>query len=307
MKDGRPLLSSVQGFTIVEMAIVMIIVGILLSLGITMVGSLAKTAKFNETQGTIEADLESLIGFAATNKRLPANANFAAAAKKANDAWGNPLYYIVDTGLSPSAPYTSPDYICPRRSTGLTVRNCLNNACTAATDYVDIPNIAFLVISGGENFNLQTAAAVGRVTVYIRHGATARDDCTLAGNCPNYTGTMINQSERYDDIVRWVTLDELRIKAGCQGGQLKILNNELPSGTIAGYSADIYASEGIPFTTRPNTYRWCVNTVPTTGLQVSTGLTAADCMTTTNWSAASPSDRLTIAKSALPLTANSYQ
>ena len=164
MKAGRPSISSEHGFTIVEMAIVMVIVGILVSLGITMVGSLAKTAKVNETQGTIEAGLESLIGFAATNKRLPINANFAAAVKKANDAWGNPLYYIVDASLAPAAPYTAPDYICNRRSTGLTVRNCLTDNCAAAagTDYVDIPNTAFLVMSGGENFNLQTAAAAGR-------------------------------------------------------------------------------------------------------------------------------------------------
>ncbi len=311
MRAGRPQLASDHGFTIVEMAIVMVIVGILVVLGVSMIGPLARTAKVNETQGTIDADLESLIGFAATNKRLPTSANFAAAVKKANDGWGNALYYIVDSTLAPAAPYTSPDYICTRRSTGLTVRNCLTNNCTttAGTDYVDIPNVAFVIISGGENFNVQTAAVTGRVTVYVRHGVTTRDDCTAAATCLNYpaAGTMINLSERYDDIVRWVTLDELRIKTGCQGGQLKILNNELPSGTTAAYSADIYASDGIPFTTGPNTYRWCVNTLPTTGLQASTGLTAADCMTTTSWSSATPGDRLTISKSALALTANSYQ
>lgn len=296
------------GFTVVEMAIVMIIVGILVALGVSMMGPLARTAKVNETQATIDADIESLFGFAATYKRLPTNANFAASVKKTNDAWANALYYLVDGNLAPSVPYSSPDYICTRRSTGLTVRNCITDNCatTAGTDYVDIPNIAFALISGGDNFNVQTASAAGRVTVYVRNGATARDTCTAAGNCPNYSGTMINQAERYDDIVKWVTLDELRIKSGCQGGQLKMLNNELPSGTTTAYSADIFAAEGVPFALSPATYRWCVNTLPTTGLSASTGLTAADCMATTSWSTALAADRLTIAKSALALTANSY-
>lgn len=264
MRAGRPQLASDHGFTIVEMAIVMVIVGILVVLGVSMIGPLARTAKVNETQGTIDADLESLIGFAATNKRLPTSANFAAAVKKANDGWGNALYYIVDSTLAPAAPYTSPDYICTRRSTGLTVRNCLTNNCTttAGTDYVDIPNVAFVIISGGENFNVQTAAVTGRVTVYVRHGVTTRDDCTAAATCPNYpaAGTMINLSERYDDIVRWVTLDELRPKIGCQGAQLKILNNEVPPGTVGSPYPSVAAA--IAFAVEggapPGTLRWCV-------------------------------------------------
>lgn len=295
------------------MAIVMIIVGILVGLGVSMMGPLARTAKVNETQAAIDADIESLIGFAATYKRLPPNANFAASVKKANDAWGNVLYYLVDSNLAPSVlPYSSPDYVCTRRSTALTVRTCITDNCaaTAGTDYVDIPNIAFLLISGGDNFNVQTASTAGRVTVYVRNGATTRDDCTTVGTCPNYVnygGTMINNPlERYDDIVKWVTLDELRIKSGCQGGQLKMLNNELPSGTTTAYSADIFAAEGVPFALSPRTYRWCVNTLPTTGLMASTALTVNDCMDTTSWSTAAAADRLTIAKSAMALTANSY-
>lgn len=301
-----PRIWSHAGFTVVEMAIVMIIVGILVALGVSMMGPLARTAKVNETQGIIDADIESLFGFAATYKRLPTNADFAASVRKTSDAWGNALYYLADANLAPSSPYSSPDYICTRRSTGLTVRNCITDGCAAAADYVDIPNIAFVLLSGGDNFNLQTASASGRLTVYVRNGATARDDCTATGSCPNYSGTMINQPERYDDIVKWVTLDEVRMKSGCQGGQLKILNNDLPSGTTTAYSADIFAAEGVPFALNPRTYRWCVNTLPTTGLTASTALTTADCMATTSWSTALAAEKLTISKSAMALNANSY-
>ena len=72
----------------------------------------------------------------------------------------------------------------------------------------------------------------------------------MATNCPNYDSTVdrINRPEAYDDIVDYVTLGELRTKSGCQGAPLKILNNELPSGSMSStYSATIYAEGGVPF------------------------------------------------------------
>jgi len=241
-----------KGFTIIELAIVLVIVGILISLGISMIGPLAKRAKVSETQGIIDADAESLTGFASTNHRLPTAAEFAGSVKKAQDAWGNPLGYIVDNNLT-AIPTGTTDAICGRKTTGITVRNCLTDNCATATgiDYNDITNVAFVIVSGGENFNVQSALASGMVTVYIRNGSTLRDDF----------GTLINRPERYDDIVKWVTLEELRTKTGCSGQQLKILNNELPAGSVtAAYGATIYGDGGIPHISGGN-YGWCLQTV----------------------------------------------
>lgn len=260
--NHEPSAMNRKGFTIVELAIVLVLVGILITLGVKMIGPLTERTKISDTKGTIDAAVEAVVGYAATNRRLPGTTEFTGAIKKPNDAWGNALYYIVDGNLAPATPVPSTDYICGRKTTGITVRNCLTNNCATAagTDYNDIPNVAFAIVSGGVNFNVQTAVAAGRATVYVQNGSTNRDACTTAANCPDYTGTLINRPERYDDIVNWVTLNELRTKVGCQGAQLQILNNELPSTSLgSSYTANVFAAGGVPYLSgTQNQYRWCV-------------------------------------------------
>ncbi len=71
----------------------------------------------------------------------------------------------------------------------------------------------------------------------------------------------INIDPNNSDIVRWVTLDELRSKVGCQGAPLKIVNNELPFGSAAAAYANvtINADGGVQFAA-PDRYRWCIQT-----------------------------------------------
>ena len=270
MKHALSALFSRKGFTIIELAIVLIIAGVLISLGMSMMGPVAKRAKVSDTQGIIDGGLESLKGFAATNRRLPTTAQFAGVVQKSMDSWGNALYYVVDANLAPAAPVALTDYICGRKTTTITVRSCINDGCTT---YTDTPNVAFVIISGGENFNVQTALATGTVTVYVQNGATNRDSCTTAANCPNYSGTMINRSEKYDDIVKWVTLEELRSKTGCAGQQLVILNNELPPGSTAttyvwnvNPLGALFVQGGVQYGTANQNYKWCIQTAAPAGL-----------------------------------------
>ena len=257
MNTRRSSIFTEKGFTIVELAIVFVLVGILIALGIRMIGPLSKQAKVRETQGIIDANLESLAGYAAANRRLPTTgAQFTEAVQKPSDSWGNPFYYIVDASLTGTA-----DAICGRRPTTLTVRNCRDDTCS---DFTNIPNVAFIVLSSGANFNNQTAAtqsvtATTTITVY---------EAGLVAD--NYAGDVGGvRPEPYDDIVKWVTVDELRTKIGCVGQQLRILNNELPAGSVTGsdYGATVYGGGGVPYGSGGK-YRWC--------LQTATGNLAAD-------------------------------
>jgi prepilin-type N-terminal cleavage/methylation domain-containing protein len=259
-----------KGFTLVELAIVMVIIGLIIGIGAGMVGPLTKKLKRDETKETMNADMESLISFASSNRRLPTIAEFPVNVRNQNDAFAKTIYYIVDPNLV-TIPAGTSDAICGRRTTSFTI--CRDAACTAATN---IQNVAFILASGAENFNLQTGilnagvCPAGQTCVRIYDVDTANiDDCTTAADCPNYPAALlINNPQEYDDIVKWVTLDELRTKIGCQGAQLKIVNNELPSGSIAAlYGATIYADGGIPYVAGGN-YRWC--------LQTATGALATD-------------------------------
>lgn len=248
-----------KGFTIIELAIVLVIVGILVSIGISMVGPLSKRVKSNETIGIIDSGVESIAGFASTNRRLPTTAQFAATVQKANDAWGNPVEYIVDNNLT-TIPAGVTDAICGRKTTFITVRRCTNAACTVFTD---VQNVAFLVLSRGANFNNQSAvtqAVTAATTINIFDAGLVVD---------NYTGDIGGaRQEAFDDITRWVTLEELRTKTGCVGRQLKVLNNELPAGNVSStYGAAVYGDGGIPYSSG-GSYRWCLQTI--------TGVLAAD-------------------------------
>lgn len=251
----KPSVMNRKGFTIVELAVVLVLVGILIVLGVKMIGPLTQRARESDTKGTIDAAVESLVGYAVTNHRLPTVAEFTGAVKKPNDAWGNPLWYVVDTNLTALSAGTA-DTICGRKATNLTVRSCVNAGCTTFTD---TPNTAYIVFSGGANVNNQVAATQAVAA------ATTINIYDTGLNVDNYAGDLGGtRAEPVDDITRWITLNELRTKAGCAGPQLKVLNNELPSGSVtASYGSNVYGDGGIPFTAG-GSYRWCMQT--TTGV-----------------------------------------
>ncbi len=262
-------ISNNKGMTLLFIVILLMLVASIVTAGIAVIGSLTKRTKITETNSVIDADIKSVVSYAATNHRLPTTAQIAAAMKKSNDAWGNQIIYIVDNNLT-SIPAGSYDAICGRRTANLTIRNCTNAGCTT---YTDIPNVAFLILSGGENVNNQTAATQAATA------ATVINVYSAGLNVDNYAGDLGGaRAEPYDDVAKWITLDELKNRVGCYGtaqGRLKILNNELPDGCPNAYNAYVYADGGVPFTTGGR-YKWCVDTV-TGGIGVTSPTSATDC------------------------------
>jgi hypothetical protein len=240
----------------------MVIIGLLVGFGATLVGPLTERSKRMATTEIIMGALESIVGFAAAEKRLPQWGDntadttldeFCEVVSKRKDSASIPLYYFFDTRL------TTSDSVCGRKTTALTV--CRDIACSDR-----IPNIAFAVISGAMDYNPQTGIVTagcpaGQTCIGVYEPGTANiDNCTSTTNCPNFDGAVarINRPEAYDDIVEYVTLNELRTKTDCQGPQLKVLNNELPPGSMSSpYSAMIYVVGGIPFSTGGD-FKWCV-------------------------------------------------
>ena len=274
------------GFTLIELAIVMVIVGTLVAFGVALVGPLTKRAKHNETKEVVNAAVESVIGFASEGNKTPNAAEFSTGARNPKDVWGKNLHYISDANLG----NLDAGGVCGRRTTGITVRNCTNADCTSSSE---IANVAFLVISGAGNYNIQTGNAGGRVTVYAV-GTKDIDDYPAD----------IDQRERYDDIVKWVTLNELRIKAGCVGPQLKILNNELSYGYEGSeYKGTVYADGGVPFS--GGRYEWCKQGNLPRGLTANSPVSPANCSEVSigQWG---QSKNLTISGVPAPLTRGNH-
>lgn len=294
----QPSAMSQRGFTLIELAMVLVVIGIVIALGAGLIGPLTKRAKYTETKEIVNAAVESVISYAAANNRIPTITEFPNVVRTPRDAWTKDLYYIPDANLDDLLA----GGVCGRKTTGITVRECTNATCTS---YKDIPNVAFVVISGSENYNIQTNNIGGIVTVY-EAGTPNIDNCTDANDCPTAAteGQDPDIQEEYDDIVKWVTLDELRIKAGCVGAQLKILNNELPYGfKDSSYSgAVIFADGGVPFTSGGK-YRWCRQEAVSTGLIFNPSTLNSNCqgLGEASWGQA---DSLTI--SGTPTTVGSF-
>ncbi|MBI2353976.1 MAG: prepilin-type N-terminal cleavage/methylation domain-containing protein [Deltaproteobacteria bacterium] len=240
-----------KGFTLIELAIVLVIVGILIGVGSGMVGMLITAIKVRESRDHLDAAMQSVTSWASANNRLPDTTSnpstnpalFANAAKTPNDAWGQGFIYLYDNALAPAT--ATKDTICGRRSTVIS----LTDSNTGAT----ISNVAYLALSQADNAITDTKIGGAAVT---------------SGPLSTTAGMPIT-ADTFNDIVRWVTLDELRTKIGCQGAPLKIVNNELPFGAAPNpYSAILSADGGVPISgsvigTQTGNYTWCVEFVST--------------------------------------------
>jgi len=288
-----------NGFTLVELAVSLVVIGLLIGLGTAMVGPLMNAIKVRESRENLGAAVESVNGWAAGNNRLPDNStansySFASVVRTPADAWGRNFIYLYDNNLVSGT--ITKDTICGRKTTPITVRQCLtaNCATTPGTDYVDTPNVAYIVLSQGDDALTDTKIGVTPIT---------------SGSITAATTVTANTS---DDLVRWVTLDELRTKVGCQGPQLRIVNNELPYGYESSpYLIKLYRDGG------GGTYSWCWTGSLPNGVKLYDKETAtqteitvsADCsLTTGTWVAENATERPVIqgTPTATPQTRGTY-
>ncbi|MBI4843513.1 MAG: prepilin-type N-terminal cleavage/methylation domain-containing protein [Nitrospirae bacterium] len=250
-----------RGFTLVELAVVIVIIGLLVTIGVKLLTPLVERTKRSDTNETLDAAVEAIIGYAEVNNRLPSVSEFATVVRNPKDIWGNELVYLPDTDL------TADDSVCARNSTEITLRKCNNAACSDIESTSD--DVAFIIVSAGPNMNIQTDLTTALPATFdiYQQDLLGIDDYASG----------INRDEPYKDIVRWVVLPELRVRAGCFGSPLKILTLEIPSGyVLTTYSSSIFADEGVPFADGPDVdidplnpdpdYQWCVTTSAPAGL-----------------------------------------
>ncbi|MGB4599055.1 MAG: putative Ig domain-containing protein [Trichlorobacter sp.] len=255
-----------NGFSLVELAVSLVVIGLLIGLGTAMVGPLLSSIKVRESRENLGAAVESINGWAAANNRLPDTTTAATSVtlvsnvvRNSADAWTRPLIYLYDTNLAPAT--ATQDTICGRKTTFIT----LTDSSTGAL----VQNVAYLVLSQGEDAVADTTIGGVAVTSGPRAATTA-----VAADTAN-------------DLVRWTTLGELQQKIGCKENAankpLRIVNNELPPATVGSPYPNAAAGASVAFTVdggaTPGTLRWCLESpaaVPLpTGLAFTPLLTGA--------------------------------
>jgi type II secretory pathway pseudopilin PulG len=170
---------------------VLVVIGLLIALGASLIGPLTKRAKLIETREAVKAVYESILGYAASNKKLPNDLSVLGI--KTIDAYTRPLQYKPAPGFETNNLCTS------KPTTYLTVND--NSSGTPQTKN----NVAFIVFAEGDNRTNDTGDVAGTSFTIKEQGV---DD--------------------YDDIVIYADIDKLRSQI-CTS--FKITTESLPIGT----------------------------------------------------------------------------
>lgn len=207
------------GFTLLEMAIVLVIIGVLLGGLLMPLSAQVETSRISETKKALDDINQALIGFAVTNGYLPcpaaSSSNGAEQTRVAGacpsrigfvpwtalgvsqtDAWGRLYLY------SATPAFTNSTTKFALTSTGdITVKND-GSAANIAT------NIPALVMSYGMNGYFATLP--GGVTSIANGSATNTDEVTNGSGTTTFVSKGISRSTTatggdYDDIVAWIS------------------------------------------------------------------------------------------------------
>jgi len=187
-----------KGFTLVEIAIVLVIVGLIIGTLAPLMMSMIKRDKLKSGRQTVQRARDEIIGYAMINGgRLPTLSNLA----HRQDPWGNQIFLITAPSLSSS---TS---VCSVNATNMSViRYVASSGGTCSTGNV-VSNVACIVASRGPDYNRQISSISGGQVGILDYGCTGdlypSDNAGAGANRP------------FDDIYEYISLEELKARA-CQ-------------------------------------------------------------------------------------------
>lgn len=226
-----------MGFTLIELAIVLVIIGLIAGVGISLLGSVVKSGKLTETRSLVKTAKEAVIGYAVSQKKLPPSLNTLGI--KTEDSYGKDLFFLPSTNLTTSD-------LCSTRPQFLT----LNDKGSPKNKVVAV------ILSSGEN--------------------TSNDTGTGPPFSILETGTTTAGGKIYDDIVEYIEIDSLREKA-CHGisittGNLPSGTEEVPytQVTLGATGGTLPYTWGIVSGTLPAGVTLSANVISGTPLQAGT-------------------------------------
>ena len=215
-----------RGFTLIEMAIVLVIVGLILATTLPLLTE--RIAKDMVTKGarTVNTLKQELIGYAMLEGHLPTTDYVADNFSGAEDVWGNSVHYYPADGLT-GAP-GSGNTLDAAASSSLTLTK------TTASLTETYSNMAYILVSEGQN--MSTEVDLTGLTPDVP-GDPLTTPIEYTGDIVFYTrgGYTPAGGERYDDIVEYVSLPYLKAKVDSDSG----------SGDSPTNGASTWAEEGI--------------------------------------------------------------
>jgi len=153
-----------KGFTLIELAIVMIIIGLLIGVGVSLLPGLINQQKYTQNQSLLNQNYNAIIGFIIKNGRAPFASNNSTNGEESKgtangyfpyitvgglqkDAYGNTFYYAVNTQLASTNSTTN---FC---QTLMNITKSNVNTINFPGQTMSIPDV-FVLISAGANNKL---------------------------------------------------------------------------------------------------------------------------------------------------------
>ena len=203
----RPnVMKSVSGFALLPIILAIIISGLFLSVGISVIDSKANHHKYEVSGDKIEKAVNAIISWTKETGRLPDNTEFLSVTGISEDAWKNDFVYVYDGNLAG----ISSGGICGRQSTVIS---------SAA-----LSDIAFIIISGGNDYTIDS---------------TPKTSGPYAGNASLSNNDVI-KTITLNRLRSNICLNQNQVN------QLSILNKELPYICEGeSYTATLFAQGGV--------------------------------------------------------------
>jgi len=195
-----------KGFTLIELAIVMIIVGLLIGAGVSLLPGLINQQKYTQNQSLLNQNYNAIIGFIIKNGRAPFASNnatngvespntvngylpYAKVGGLQKDAYGNTFYYAVNTQLAS----TNSTTFC---TTLLSLTKSNVNTINFPGQTTSIPAV-FVLISSGANNKLDPPNSIALLNTI-------------------FASQQYPLSQNYDDMVKSLSVQQAISLFSCQ-------------------------------------------------------------------------------------------
>jgi prepilin-type N-terminal cleavage/methylation domain-containing protein len=211
-----------KGFTLIELAIVLVIIGLLIGVGVSLLPGLINQQKYAQNQSLLNQNYNALIGYIMANGKAPlASSNTNGISSQSQnigylpyvtigglqkDAYGNTFYYAVN-----NRPLNISINGATATSMSLTSTNSINNFCAVlyALNYYYNNNPPTLGASDVRTINSPNQTAyTPDVFVLISSGANNKLDSPNTITNPNgvFASQQYPLSQNYDDIVEALSI-----------------------------------------------------------------------------------------------------
>ncbi len=183
-----------QGFTLVEIAIVLVIVGLIIGTLAPLMISMIKKDKLKGGREVVQRARDEIIGYTMIHGgKLPASTSDLSHTK---DPWGNSIFLIIAPGLSTTD-------VCSVNATSLSLILYQATGGGACSTGSVISNIVGIVASKGPDYNRQISTLNPSNQVGIL-------DYGCMGDLYPADNSGVTSDRPFDDIYEFISLDEIK-------------------------------------------------------------------------------------------------